>query len=287
MKRKNKKNTRLEKSKITPNKQFTKYGTIVCIFLISLGGYLSISTTYAQGASGSNFQLPISKGGTGQSDLTKVNVGSMTKLQNTRLINGVNFDGTSDININLQFKNIALYSNPKWGWTGKYTYSQNNNLNFLSFKCPNSASTQWFIKMVFSINAGGGVYALMTGKNDSVHYAAASDTSKIYYLKKKVAGSATSKYNVDDIILVIPNVTGSRNFSYMTSCNNTNSKNTEDYIDWQGNESVHLFNPNSQIDSYDGDGFSNSVLEMCYYGQFVDSSNPWICKNEYEKFLQY
>jgi hypothetical protein len=72
----------------------------VCVIAAFAGGAVVGAQIYANASNNAVAVLPVAKGGTGQNDLAAVlGVGSANKLATARTINGTNFDGTQNINI--------------------------------------------------------------------------------------------------------------------------------------------------------------------------------------------
>ncbi|MDR3127718.1 MAG: hypothetical protein LBT99_00090 [Bifidobacteriaceae bacterium] len=178
--------------------EIRKFGTLFSIFLFGVVSFISGLESAVWAASPTTV-LPASKGGTGQNDLAKVNVGSATKLQNARAINEVNFDGTSNITIGGSYKSFTLYSGD----------------DYYKFTCGNPpfSSTELLLEMVISRDAGGGTYAQFSEKSGDIHFTKASSKNVVYYPYPKLTQA--------EVYLKIASVTGVRTFSYLTNCNDS------------------------------------------------------------------
>ncbi|MDR3127770.1 MAG: hypothetical protein LBT99_00360 [Bifidobacteriaceae bacterium] len=177
---------------------FKKLGAIFCLFLFGVVTFISGNLSQVNAASSSTV-LPVAKGGTGQNNLADVNVGSATKLQNARNINGESFNGTNDINISASYKRVFLES-------------QKNN--YLYFTCSDFSSNEHVIDIVASSSPNGGVFAKLSEKGGGVSYAAAPRTDRMFY------------YSADGgIYFKVPNVVGSRSAFYLTTCSDPNAIN--------------------------------------------------------------
>jgi hypothetical protein len=150
---------------ITPKKHaFKKLGVLGIIFLFGTAAFISGYNINSYAASSSTI-LPISRGGTGQNNLADVNVGSATKLQTARTINGTYFDGTANIVPGGRWNDLQVCPD--------YT-DGNNNLVYLKFRDinddtnTNNGGAQYDIKISGSTNSGAIQYNIDFASKDSV-----------------------------------------------------------------------------------------------------------------------
>ncbi|MDR3116377.1 MAG: hypothetical protein LBT91_00850 [Bifidobacteriaceae bacterium] len=131
------------------------FGTVAFISGFNINSYAASSSTI----------LPISRGGTGQNNLADVNVGSATKLQTARTINGTLFDGTANIAPGGRWNDLQVCPD--------YT-DGNNNFIYLKFRDinddtgTNNGGGQYDIKISGSTNAGAIQYNIDFASKDSV-----------------------------------------------------------------------------------------------------------------------
>ncbi|MDR3116343.1 MAG: hypothetical protein LBT91_00670 [Bifidobacteriaceae bacterium] len=160
-----------------------KVGVLGIIFLFGITAFVSGFSVNSYAASSSTI-LPISRGGTGQNNLGDVNVGSATKLQTARTINGTLFDGTANIVPGGSWNTLAVYPD----------YSDEvNNFIYVKFSTDRKDDT--------GISHGGGSYEIkIAGSTDqgaieyNIEYASkdlnAVPVKKLLYITQAFANSS-------------------------------------------------------------------------------------------------